>query len=79
MLRGFTDYPLLVTDEPHKPAPIRRIEIGEYDEDKYVEVFCEGSRFIIKTGYVYEHPGRCGEVKCISVDKLLANNKTIKT
>ena len=62
-MKYYTDYPFAsLGDEPYKIAPVREIEIIEYDQNKYVRILVEGIEEEIKAGYIYEKAGRYGEV-----------------
>lgn len=68
---AWTDYPILeLGDMSRQEAPIRRVELLAWDRNKYVTV-----RLIdepdtplteFKAGYLYEKPGRLGEVPEVS-------------
>ena len=62
-MKYFTDYPFVsLGDEPYKKAPIREVEIIEYDRNKYIKILVEGIEEEVKAGYIYEKAGRYGEV-----------------
>ena len=62
-MKGWTDYPFdALGDEAGKEAPIRECEVIAFDGDKYVTVIVEGHKASIKWSYVYQRPGRQGEV-----------------
>ena len=72
-LTCWTDYPFVeLGDEPGKPAPIRHVNIIDYDGDKYATVSFErcGDFLSLKTGYLYSQPGRYGQVKCVNPRKI---------
>ena len=58
---AFTDYPFVeLGDEQDKIAPIRKIKVLEYDQDKYVKIQIVGTNVTteIKRGYIYVVPAR---------------------
>lgn len=62
---GWTDYPLEeLGDTPGVEAPIRRVELLSYDQNKYmrVRVLEHDLAVEIKAGYVYAQKGRDGDV-----------------
>ena len=62
-MKAWTDYPFTeLGDTAGKEAPIRRIDVLSYDSDKYCKVLVCGVESEVKLGYIYEKPGRCGEV-----------------
>jgi hypothetical protein len=62
----WTDYPFVeLGDTPGQEAPVREIEVGEWDRNKYAKIMVNGLHTEIKSGYVYTAPGRCGEVPCL--------------
>jgi hypothetical protein len=70
-MTAWTDYPFeWLGDEPNKPAPIREVEVLRYDGDKYCRVRVAGGVDEIKSGYLYQAPGRYGEVPKLSNDQL---------
>ena len=72
-ITGWTDYPVTeIGDISGQKAPIRRIRVISFDNDKYAKVMILGYAITIeiKAGYLYSKPGRCGAVKCISFRKL---------
>lgn len=49
-----TDYPFVqLGDIPGKPAPIRKVQVVGYDDDKYVRVRLIHAEETIKRGYLY--------------------------
>ena len=63
----WTDYPISeLGDVPHQKAPVRECEVLSYDGDKYVRVKVGGIITSFKAGYIYERPGRSGEVPTLS-------------
>lgn len=68
----WTDYPFVeLGDLPGKQAPIRQVLVVGFDLNKYAVVLLEdGSYSTVKAGYLYQQPGRCGEVKCVNYRKL---------
>lgn len=70
-MKAYTDYPITeLGDEPNKEAPIRQVEVIDYDSDKYCIVRIDGLTKSIKAGYLYTQEGRCGEVPNINLDNL---------
>jgi len=68
-MKAYTDYPITeLGDKPNKIAPIRVVDIIDYDLDKYATVEVEGTTKEIKTGYLYTQKGRCGEVPNVNLD-----------
>jgi hypothetical protein len=66
-MQAWTDYPIVeLGDVPNKEAPIRACEVLGWDGDKYASVVVAGVRTSFKVGYVYDRPGRCGEVPRIA-------------
>ena len=67
VLKCWTDYPIVeLGDKPGEEAPIRECTPLRYDGDKYCEVLVEGVTTSFKAGYIYDKPGRCGEVRAIN-------------
>lgn len=70
-MKAYTDYPFtLLGDIAGQEAPIREIEVLWFDGNKYVRIRVEGIYEEIKYGYIYEKPGRLGEVKMVPVSRL---------
>jgi len=66
-MKAYTDYPFtFLGDVEGLRAPIREIEVLDYDGDKYCNIVVEGHKDSIKSGYIYNTPGRSGEVPCIT-------------
>jgi hypothetical protein len=66
-MKAWTDYPILeLGDESGKRAPIRQVEVLSYDGNKYCKIIVEGIYEEIKSGYLYQQPGRCGEVPTLT-------------
>lgn len=62
-MKAWTDYPFVsLGDTPGQEAPVRECELIAYDGDKYVTVIVDGKMERLKYGYVYQRPGRQGEV-----------------
>lgn len=62
-MKAWTDDPFeALGDTPGQEAPVRECELIAYDGDKYVTIIVEGRIERLKYGYVYQRPGRCGEV-----------------
>lgn len=69
----WTDYPFVeLGDIPHKPAPIRHVNVLSYDGNKYVKVSFEdnGSVLEVKRGYLYSQRGRYGQVRFVNPRKI---------
>ena len=67
MIDAWTDYPITgLGDIAGEIAPIRRVKILSYDQNKYCMALIEenGKRVIqeIKSGYFYNRPARAGNV-----------------
>ena len=70
-MKAWTDYPFTqLGDEAGKEAPIRPIDVLSYDGDKYCYIVVEGIHTEIKSGYIYNEPGRCQQVKSLTVKQL---------
>lgn len=70
-MKAFTDYPIEeLGDQPGKRAPVREVAVLSYDGDKYCEVKVEGVTAWVKTGYIYQRPGRFGAVPGVTVNQL---------
>lgn len=68
---AYTDYPIVVLgDKIHKEAPIRQVKVLDYDGNKYCNVLLDGIVVVVKAGYLYKEPGRCGEVECINPEDI---------
>lgn len=70
---GWTDYPFVeLGDEPYKIAPIRQVNVIEWDGNKYATVSFVDNAFHleVKAGYLYRERGRLGQVKQINPRKL---------
>ena len=62
-MKAYTDYPITeLGDKSGEEAPIRQVEVIDYDLDKYCTVRIDGLVKSIKAGYLYTQEGRCGEV-----------------
>lgn len=59
----WTDYPLIsLGDVSGQRAPIRRVTVVHYDQNKYATVMtAEGNMETFKWGYLYRSPGRRSE------------------
>lgn len=74
-MRAWTDYPFTwLGDVAGKEAPIREIKVVSYDGDKYCQIMVADRYDFIKRGYIYQKPGRCGDVKQLT-DKQLEELK----
>lgn len=72
-MKAWTDYPFTwLGDIEFKEAPIREIEVVSYDGDKYCHIKVAGGKDMIKRCYIYQKPGRCGEVKALTNKQLEA-------
>jgi hypothetical protein len=61
-ITGWTDYPVEALGDPSGvEAPIRRIKVISYDNDKYARVLVLGTtvELEVKAGYLYGKPIRC--------------------
>lgn len=62
----YTDYPFTsLGDVAGQQAPIREIQVLNYDGNKYCDILVEGKLENIKWGYIYTVPGRCGDATVI--------------
>lgn len=69
---AYTDYPITeLGDIAGKIAPIRKCDVLFYDGDKYCQVEVETIKKEIKAGYLYQSPGRLGEVKVINTEEII--------
>ena len=78
-MKAWTDYPFeLLGDTAGKEAPVREIEVLSYDGDKYCRIKVCGAEDEIKSGYIYQHSGRYGQVPPITRRqlKMLEHNAT---
>ena len=77
-MKAWTDYPFTqLGDTAGKIAPVREIEVVEYDDDKYcvIRIYGKDDSYVtseIKAGYIYQQPGRFGDVPGITKDQLAA-------
>lgn len=63
MKTAWTDYPFdFLGDKPNFKAPVRPVWVVSYDGNKYVKIIVSGVEAEVKSGYIYEKPGRLGEV-----------------
>lgn len=72
-LTGWTDYPFVeLGDTPHEVAPIRHVNVLEYDGNNYVKCQIGDTGFVLsfKRAYLYSHKGRLGQVRQINRRKL---------
>ena len=70
-MKAYTDYPFeFLGDEPYKEAPVREIDVLSYDDNKYCRILVCGEEGEIKSGYIYQQAGRCGEVPRITQEQL---------
>ena len=67
VLKAWTDYPIIkLGDRPNEVAPVRECTPVRYDNDKYVTVLVGGIETSFKSGYLYDKPGRYGEVPVLN-------------
>lgn len=52
--QAYTDYPLF-EEEYGKPAPMRLVQVVDYDFDKYCTVMYNGEKYEFKAGYLYRN------------------------
>ena len=72
-MQAWTDYPFTrLGDEPNTVAQVREITVMSYDGDKYCRIRVGRFSEEIKAGYIYQQPGRLGEVPPITRDQLAA-------
>ena len=77
-MKAWTDYPFTqLGDISGKIAPVREIDVVEYDDDKYCVILItaeDGSLLTseIKAGYIYQKPGRLGDVPGLTKNQLAA-------
>lgn len=74
---AYTDYPFTeLGDTPGEEAPVRKVKVLSYDDDKYCRIKVDDNDIQtiteIKAGYLYQTPGRCGEVCRVSINQLKA-------
>lgn len=70
-LKAWTDYPFTwLGDKGGEEAPVREVEVFEYDDNKYCRVRVCGGVDEVKAGYLYQAPGRLGEVPPILLSQL---------
>lgn len=70
-MQAWTDYPIAeLGDAPGREAPVRACEVLGWDGDKYALVVVAGVRASFKIGYVYDRPGRCGQVPAVPTSGL---------
>ena len=80
MLTAWTDYPISPgefgrgKDRLGQRAPVRQVTVLTYDRDKRCRVRIAGfwGSYVIKRGYIYSRPGRCGSVQEITHDLMCA-------
>jgi len=72
-MQAWTDYPFeRLGDEPNTVAQVREITVMSYDGDKYCRIRVGRFSEEIKAGYIYQKPGRLGEVPPITRAQLVA-------
>ena len=70
-MKAYTDYPIEeLGDIFCIEAPIRKVEILSYDNDKHCKVFVNGIIKSIKRGYLFHTPGRAPGSEPISHNEL---------
>jgi hypothetical protein len=70
-MKAYTDYPFVsLGDTAGQLAPVREIEVVKFDGNKYVKIIVDGVQEEIKYGYIYQTPGRFGDVKMVAVRSL---------
>lgn len=70
-MKAWTDYPFtLLGDVVGIQAPVREIEVINYDGDKYCDIIVENRHTSVKAGYCYKQPGRYSEVPAIDKSTL---------
>ena len=60
-ITAWTDYPFTeLGDIPHQRAPIRRVLVLSYDQNKYATIYVQGYGLIttVKCGYLYRNEAR---------------------
>ena len=72
-MQAWTDYPFTrLGDAPNAVAQVREITVMSYDGDKYCRIKVGTLLEEIKAGYIYQKPGRLGEVPPITRAQLVA-------
>lgn len=72
-MKAYTDYPFEeLGDEPFKKAPVREVDVINYDGNKYCRIVVGGVESSVKSGYLYQQHGRFGEVPCVTDKQLEA-------
>ncbi len=70
-MKAWTDYPFVeLGDIPLAEAPVREVEVIEYDGDKYVTICVNGVTASVKSGYLYAREGRYGTVPKVRTSDL---------
>ena len=76
-MKAWTDYPFpQLGDIEGEEAPVREIEVLSFDDDKYCQIKVGGAFDEIKAGYIYQKPGRVGEVPAITQRQLYSLPRT---
>jgi hypothetical protein len=71
-LTAWTDYPFAeLGDKPNTLAPIRKVEVVDFDGDKYATIKWRNRALTVKSGYLYSSKGRLGEVPGIDWNDLI--------
>jgi len=66
-MKAWTDYPFASLDDaPGQQAPIREVDVLSYDGNKYCRILVKGYCEQVKAGYLYQRPGRAGEVPSLT-------------
>ena len=70
-MKAWTDYPFeWLGDELFALAPVREIEVLSYDGGKRCRILVAGREEEIKSGYIYQRPGRVRDVPGITREQL---------
>ena len=70
-MKAWTDYPFeWLGDIAGKEAPVREVEVISYDDNKYCRIRIGNDVDEIKAGYIYQRPGRYGDVPQITREQL---------
>lgn len=70
-MKAWTDYTFTeLGDRIGHESPIRVVEVLTFDLHKRCRIIVEGLETMVKRGYLYRRPGRCGNARNISVQSL---------
>jgi hypothetical protein len=70
-MKAWTDYPFTwLGDIAGQKAPVRAIEVISYDNSVYCRIRVCGGEDTIKSGYIYQHKGRYGQVPPLTRQQL---------